>query len=107
MLKNRTYLPSGKTTPRPGVTCVAKNGALKSESSKMELPRGLCLDTRVYPLSGSARSTVTDAAENRMNTASRLIMVFTCLFMVFLPFTILLQKVGTKVGKNFPEVEKF
>ena len=30
----------GKRTPRPGGTCVAKNGALKLVSSRIELPAG-------------------------------------------------------------------
>src|SRR5438067_423391 len=77
MLKNRTYLPSGKRTPRPGTNGVAKKGALKSGSSRIELPdtvRGL--PPKVPGVRDNASSIVTDAAENRTNAATFLILAF-------------------------------
>src|SRR5437762_1724992 len=65
MLKNRTYLPPGKTTPRDGGTCVAKNGALKLVSSKIELPDGGSGIRVGWRGCGSANSSVTEAVENR------------------------------------------
>src|SRR5262245_3166549 len=81
MLKNRTYLPSGKRTPRLGGVCMAKNGALKVVSSRIELPEGRFKVRLGWRGCGSANSSVTDAAKNRSNTATFLILI--CVFSCF------------------------
>src|SRR5581483_2553763 len=83
MFQNRTYLPSGQRTPRAGGTCVAKNGALKVVSSRMELPDGRFAVRLTGCAYGSAKSSVTDAAENRANIATFLILALVWLFIGF------------------------
>src|SRR6267378_8340723 len=76
ILANRTYLPPGKRTPRDGGTCVAKNGALKVVSSRIELPEGRFGVRLGWRGCGSANNSVTDAAKNRINASTFLIFIF-------------------------------
>ena len=98
MFKNRTYLPSGKRTPRAGGTCVAKNGALKLVSSRIELPDGRFGVRLGWRGCGSANSSVTDAAKNRTIADRFLILGF-----IWFPFTILLRKFRGEVFRKEKE----
>src|SRR5438477_3120451 len=73
---NRTYLPPGKRTPRDGGTCVAKNGALKVVSTRIELPAGRFAVRLGWRGCGSANSSVIDAAKNRINASAFLTFIF-------------------------------